>query len=78
MNKRELFQNNTARLGTTFLPTTTPILMYGVLLFFFGIALYLCGVALVVPRYFLGLNRVPVRESLIRAYLASPIKPMGR
>ena len=46
MNKRDLFQNNTARLGATFLPTTTPILMYGVLLFFFGIALYLCGVAI--------------------------------
>ena len=67
MNKRELFQNNTARLGATFLPTTTPILMYGVLLFFFGIALYLCGVALVVPRYFLGLNRMlyPISEGLV-------------
>jgi hypothetical protein len=67
MNKRELFQNNTARLGATFLPTTTPILMYGVLLFFFGIALYLCGVALVVPRYFLGLNRTlyPISEGLV-------------
>jgi hypothetical protein len=67
MNKRDLFQNNTARLGATFLPTTTPILMYGVLLFFFGIALYLCGVALVVPRYFLGLNRMlyPISEGLV-------------
>ena len=41
MNKRELFQNNTGRLGARFLPTTTPILMYGILLFFLGIALYL-------------------------------------
>jgi hypothetical protein len=41
--------------------------MYGVLLFFFGIALYLCGVPLVVPRYFLGLNRVlyPISEGLV-------------
>ena len=58
MNKQDLSQNNTARLGTTFLPTTTPTLMYGVLLFFLGITLYLFGVALVVPRYFLGLNRM--------------------
>ena len=63
MNERDLFQNNT-RLATTFLPTTTPILMYGVLLFFIGIVLYLCGVALVIPRYFLGLNRTlyPISE----------------
>jgi hypothetical protein len=67
MNKRYLFQNNTARLATTFLPTTTPILMYGTMLFFIGIALYLCGVALVIPRYFLGLNRMlyPISEGLV-------------
>jgi hypothetical protein len=41
--------------------------MYGVLLFFIGIALYLCGVALVIPRYFLGLNRMlyPISEGLV-------------
>ena len=67
MNKPDLIQNNTARLGATFLPTTTPILMYGVLLFFFGIALYLCGVALVIPRYLLGLNSMlyPISEGLV-------------
>jgi hypothetical protein len=67
MNNRDLFQNNSARVGTTFLPTTTPVLMYGVLLFFIGIALYLCGVALVIPRYFLGLNRMlyPISEGLV-------------
>jgi hypothetical protein len=67
MNKRYLFQNNTARLATTFLPTTTPILMYGTMLFFIGIALYLCGVALVIPRYLLGLDRVlhPISEDLV-------------
>jgi Glycosyl transferase family 2 len=67
MNNRDLFQNNSARVGTTFMPTTTPILMYGVLLFFIGIALYLCGVALVVPRYVLGLNRMlyPISEGLV-------------
>ena len=67
MNERYSPQNNTARLATTFLPTTTPILMYGVLLFFFGIALYLCGVALVIPRYLLGLNRMlyPISEAMV-------------
>jgi Glycosyl transferase family 2 len=67
MNKRDLFQNDSARVETTFMPTTTPILMYGVLLFFIGIALYLCGVALVVPRYVLGLNRMlyPISEGLV-------------
>jgi hypothetical protein len=48
--------------------------MYGVLLFFIGIALYLCGVALVVPRYFLGLNRTlsPISEGLVR-YSGIPV-----
>jgi Glycosyl transferase family 2 len=67
MDGRYPAQNNTARLATTILPTTTPILMYGVLLFFFGIALYLFGVALVIPRYLLGLNRVlyPISEGMV-------------
>jgi hypothetical protein len=67
MNKQDLSRNNSARLGSTFLPTTTPILMYGILLFFLGIALYLFGVALVIPRYLLGLNRVlyPISEGLV-------------
>jgi hypothetical protein len=67
MNKQYLSRNNSARLGSTFLPTTTPVLMYGILLFFFGIALYLFGVALVIPRYLLGLNRVlyPISEGLV-------------
>jgi Glycosyl transferase family 2 len=67
MNKQDLSRNNSARLGSTFLPTTTPTLMYGVLLFFLGITIYLFGVGLVVPRYLLGLNRVlrPVSEWLV-------------
>jgi hypothetical protein len=60
-------QNNTARPVTTFLPTTTPVLMYAVLLFFFGVGLYLFGVALVIPRYLLGLNKLlyPVSEAIV-------------
>jgi hypothetical protein len=56
-----------ARLAAPFLPTTTPLLMYAVLLFFLGIALYLFGVALVIPRYLLGLNKVlyPVSEAIV-------------
>jgi hypothetical protein len=67
MNEQYLRQNNSVRLTTTFLPTTTPVLMYGVLLFCFGIAMYLFGVALVIPRYLLGLNRVlyPLSEGLV-------------
>jgi hypothetical protein len=47
-------QKNTAQPAVTFLPTTTPVLMYGVLLFSLGIVLYLFGVALVIPRYLLA------------------------
>jgi hypothetical protein len=67
MNGRYVAQTNAARLTTTLLPTTTPVLMYGVLLFFFGIALYLFGVALVIPRYLLGLDRLlyPISEGLV-------------
>jgi hypothetical protein len=67
MNGRSLAQNNAARLTAAFLPTRTPILMYGVLLFSFGIVVYLFGVALVLPRYLLGLNRVlyPISEGLV-------------
>ena len=67
MNERSLAQFNTARLTTTRLATTTPVLMYGVLLFFLGIAMYLFGVALVVPRFLLGLNRVlyPISEGMV-------------
>ena len=39
-------KKNTAQSAITFFPTTTPLLMYGVLLFFIGIALYLVGVGL--------------------------------
>src|SRR5580698_350275 len=67
MNGRYVAQINPARLTTTLLPTTTPVLMYGVLLFFFGIALYLVGVALVIPRLLLGLNKVlyPISEGMV-------------
>src|ERR1700722_6291134 len=67
MRGRYLAQTNTGRSATTFLPTTTPVLMYGVLLFFFGIALYLFGVGLVIPRYLLGLNKVlyPISEAIV-------------
>jgi Glycosyl transferase family 2 len=55
------------RSAATFLPTTTPLLMYSVLLFFFGIALYLFGVGLVIPRYLLGLDKAlrPVSEWIV-------------
>lgn len=36
--------------------SATPLLMYGVLIFFVGVAAYLFGVAMVVPRYLLGLD----------------------
>ena len=60
-------QNNRTQSAITFLPTTTPVLMYGVLLFFFGIVLYLVGVALVIPRYLLGLDRVlyPISDAMV-------------
>ena len=60
-------KKNTAQSAITFLPTTTPILMYGVLLFFIGIALYLVGVGLVIPRYLLGLDRAlrPTSEDMV-------------
>ena len=67
MAGQDVTQKNTAQSATTFLPTTTPVLMYGVLLFSLGIVLYLFGVALVVPRYFLGLNKVlyPISEAMV-------------
>jgi Glycosyl transferase family 2 len=60
-------QNNRTQSAITLLPTTTPVLMYGVLLFFFGIVLYLVGVALVIPRYLLGLDRVlyPISDAMV-------------
>ena len=60
-------KKNTAQSAITFLPTTTPILMYGVLLFFIGIVLYLVGVGLVIPRYLLGLDRAlrPISEDMV-------------
>jgi hypothetical protein len=60
-------KKNTAQPAITFLPTTTPILMYGVLLFFIGIVLYLVGVGLVIPRYLLGLDRAlrPLSEDMV-------------
>jgi hypothetical protein len=60
-------QKNTAQPAVTFLPTTTPVLMYGVLLFSLGIVLYLFGVALVIPRYLLGLNKAlyPISEAMV-------------
>jgi hypothetical protein len=67
MPGRYATQKDTAQSAITFLPTTTPVLMYGVLLFSLGIVLYLFGVALVIPRYLLGLNRVlyPISEGMV-------------
>ena len=46
---------------------STPLLLYGVLLFCLGIAAFLMGVLLVVPRYLLGLRELldPIAEWLV-------------
>lgn len=46
---------------------STPLLLYGVLLFCLGIAAFLAGVLLVVPRYLLGLRELldPIAEWLV-------------
>jgi hypothetical protein len=64
---KDKWKDLSSRLEATFRPTTTPVLMYAVLLFFFGIAIYLFGVALVIPRYLLGLDRVlyPFSEAIV-------------
>lgn len=43
---------------------STPLLLYGALLFCLGIATFLSGVLLVVPRYLLGLHALldPIAE----------------